>query len=270
MFYEVMLFGELVWNVPLLAFLIGISLLYSFVLHRFTSFKVYHKQPLLFFLSLILLQIIVGSPLAAFGHLSFSVHMVQMSILFFIIPPLLLAGIPNALLEHTFKLPVVKKINKLFLSPMSALFLFSLLFFLYHVPVILGGISQSTSLHNGFLVLLFILSIRIWWPIVSPNPKQRFYHEQRKRYLFLNGLILMPACILFIWNGLFDNVQNPFLNHVTALKCLPPQADTTSLLPSLFSTKYDQILGGALMLVIHKFSLIHPIHPKNPLEGDVD
>jgi cytochrome c oxidase assembly factor CtaG len=270
MFYEVMLLGNLIWNVPLLVFLISISIVYSFVLQHFTNIRIYHKKPLFFFLSLILLQLLIGSPLTAFGHLSFSIHMIQMSILFFIIPPLLLAGIPKALLELTFKLPLVKKISKLFLSPMLALFLFSLLFFLYHVPVILGSISQSTFSHNGFLVLLFILSIQIWWPIVSPDPKQRFYNEQRKRYLFLNGFILMPACILFIWNGIFDNVQNPFMNQVTALMCLPPQADTTNLLPSLFSTKYDQILGGALMLVIHKFSLIHPIRPTNPLEGDVD
>ncbi|WP_369293410.1 cytochrome c oxidase assembly protein, partial [Alkalihalophilus pseudofirmus] len=54
----------------------------------------YHRQPFLFFSSLILFYLTTGSPFAALSHLTFSSHMVQMSILFFIFPPLFLLGIP--------------------------------------------------------------------------------------------------------------------------------------------------------------------------------
>ncbi|MFD1039384.1 cytochrome c oxidase assembly protein [Virgibacillus byunsanensis] len=256
MFYEVLLWGQLVWNIPLLVCFLGIAILYAYVLKQFTNLKLHNKQPLLFFLSLGLLCLIVGSPLSAISHLSFSLHMMQMSILYFIVPPLILVGIPDLMFKQVFKLPMIKLISKLFITPKPALFLFALLFLMYHLPDVLNVVSQYSFIQNGFLLLLFMLSFSMWWPIVSPDPKQRFYKDQKKRYAFLSGLILMPACILFIFNALVDGIDNPFLTQITAHLCTPTQTNSLNLLPSPFNTKFDHIMAGTLMLGMHKFGIM--------------
>ncbi|WP_085993288.1 cytochrome c oxidase assembly protein [Oceanobacillus senegalensis] len=256
MWYEAFLLGELVWNFPLSVFLIGIAFFYFYILKHYTTIKLYSKPPLLFLLALCILYLILGTPLSAFSHLSFSLHMLQMSILYFIIPPLILAGIPEHMFKMIVKIPLTKIIGKLFLTPKLALFLFSLLFMLYHLPVTLRISSQIPFIQNGILSLLFILSFSLWWPIVSPDTKQRLYKKQKRRYLFLSGILLMPACFIFIWNAWIAEVQNPFLNQITAQLCVPIESNSMNLFPSLFRTKYDQIMAGTLMLAMHKLGMI--------------
>lgn len=127
MFYDVWLAGQSLWNIPLLAALICIAGLYLLLYKYVMKVKIYHQQPLLFFCSLLLLYVTIGSPLASISHLSFSFHMIQMSILFFIIPPLLLLGIPKQLWLQIRGLRWLKGI-----SPFAALCAFAVLFFIYH------------------------------------------------------------------------------------------------------------------------------------------
>lgn len=257
MFFEVLFWEQLVWNLPLFIFLVGIAFVYSYLLKSFTTIRLYQKQPQFFFLSLSLLFLIIGSPLSAFSHLSFSLHMIQMSILFFIVPPIMLLGIPYSMFKKAITIiPMVKRISRLFLPPKYALFLFAFLFLMYHLPGIMKVLSQNSLIQNGFLFLLFILSFSMWWPIVSPDPKQRFSKKKKKRYAFLNGVILMPACILFIFNALIVGMDNPFLTQMTAYLCLPPQNEPLNLLPSPFNTKFDHIMSGILMLGMHKFGIM--------------
>lgn len=262
MFYEVLLLGQLEWNFLLFVFLFGITIVYSYVLFKFTSIRLFSKQPVLFFLSLILLYITIGSPLSAFSHLSFSLHMVHMSFLYFIVPPLILAGIPKSLFDLRKKIPLFNGIQKVLLTPKQALFLFSLLFLLYHLPVILNFLTQNAFFQHGYLFLLFILSFSLWWPIISPDPKQRLYNEKKKKYLLLSGLILMPACMLFILNAFIEGSQNPFLNQITAQLCLPSDVDSEYMnsITSPIHTKYDQMMAGVLMLGMHKFGMMLSSH----------
>ncbi|WP_255259870.1 cytochrome c oxidase assembly protein [Lentibacillus sp. CBA3610] len=216
----------------------------------------YSKQILLFFLALGLFYVVVGTPLSTISHFSFSLHMMQMSILYFIIPPLLLLGIPYRLYQQAWKNTVLKRFSKLNFSPKLSLFIFSLLFLLYHLPVTLNILAQNTYSHNIYLLLLFVLAFFMWLPIASPNPKQRFSRWHMKRYTFLSGVVIMPACMLFIVNAFIDGMNNPFASQLTAQLCVPPQTGSVNiLLPYPFNTEYDQIAAGILMLGVHKFGL---------------
>lgn len=183
-----------------------------------------------------------------------------MSILYFIIPPILLLGIPNLLFLQIWKIPLIKKICKICFTPMVALIVFAVLFLLYHLPVVLNIFSQSPFVHNGYIFLLLLLSFSMWWPLVAPDPKKRFCKIQKKRYAFLSGLVLMPACILFIFNVLLGGMNNPFITQITVHLCTPSQAGSLNLLPFPFNTKYDQIMAGTLMLGIHKSSIMLSFH----------
>lgn len=257
MFYTMWLEGQLLWNMPLLACLIGLAVLYVFLLLAFTKIKPHQKQPLLFFLSLAIMCINFGSPLAAISHLSSSLHMLQLSILYFIIPPLFLLGIPDSLLR-TFGSPSLwKRMNKYCLPPIAALYAFGALFLLYHIPVVLTSISQNSIVHNGYLFVLLVLSFRMWQPITTPNQKNGGPSGQNKRYLFLSGLVLMPACLLFIITALIGGMENPLLTELTVNLCISPsQLSSLNILPSPFYTNLDQMVAGIVMLGMHKFGLI--------------
>nr|WP_232337162.1 cytochrome c oxidase assembly protein [Lysinibacillus timonensis] len=225
------------------------------MLKQFTIIKFYSKQPLLFYLALCIIYLLLGTPLSTISHFSFSLHMLQMSILYFIVTPLLLTSIPESLFEKIIEIPMIKRTGQLLIAPRLALYIFSILFLIYHLPLVLNFLTQSPFMKNGYLFILFILSFSIWWPIVSPNPFMRIYDEQKKRYLFLSGLMLMPACIVFILSALVVETHNPFLNQLAVQLCIPPDINSINLFPFPYSTKMDQFIAAVLMLGIHKFSL---------------
>ncbi len=248
--------GQSMWNVPLLVILAGISVVYSLLLHRFTDIKLYHRPPLFFFLGMGLLYFVLGSPLTLISHLSFSLHMIQMSILYFVAPPILLRGIPGPLFQMILKNSPYPKLSKVFFSPRLALYVFAALFLMYHLPVVLNTFSKNPFIHNGYISFLLLLSFGMWWPIVSPDPNQSLSKGEKKRFAVLSGLLLMPACLLFVFSAVTDGITNPFLTRLTAHLCLPSQDASLHILPPLFNTKYDQAMAGFLMLGIHKMSLM--------------
>jgi len=159
--------------------------------------------------------------------------MIQMSILYFIVPPLFLLGIP-----FKFKVKVLSYL---------ALILFTILFFLYHLPIFLQTLYQFSFLHKGYTVFLFALAILMWWPIVKMRDK---------RFAVLSGLLLTPACLLFIINGLMGGIANPFLQGLTLSLCLPENINVADLFDFKINPRFDQIAGGVIMMGLHKFGLM--------------
>ncbi|MCR2821651.1 cytochrome c oxidase assembly protein [Lederbergia panacisoli] len=233
MFNSVLLEGQLEWNFPVLFILAIITILYALSLIYFTNIKIYHVRPILFFVGISLFYLVIGSPLSIISHLSFSFHMIQMSILYFIVPPLLLLGIPVK-----FKIDALSYI---------ALVLFAILFFLYHLPFVLQTLYQISYLHKGYTSLLFVLAILMWWPIVKLG---------NKRFTIWSGLLLTPACLLFIVNGIMGGITNPFLQGLVLSLCLPEHINVVELLPFHINPRVDQISGGIVMMGLHKFGLM--------------
>ncbi len=256
--FEVILFeGQLEWDLLLLVGLACIAAFYILQVKRSTSVKIYHNQPLIFFLGLIMLYIASGSPLAKMSHLSFSTHMIQMSILYFFIPPILIMGIPIGFFRRK-----GKSRSQFLIVPTISLFTFAFLFFMYHMPIILNFLSQSHILHNGYLLLLFILSFSMWWPIASPYFQSPLYPDNRRKHRFahLSGLVLMPACFLFIVNALFGGIDNPFIAYAVSDLCIPPHMDSSHLPPSIFNSRLDQLFSGIVMLGLHKLGIYMTLH----------
>jgi len=256
MLYAILFDGQSEWDFPMLVGLICIATFYIILIKRSVSVKDSHKQLLLFFFGLIALYITLGSPLAMISHLSFSTHMIQMSILYFIIPPILILGIPLEFFQKKGK-------NSQFqIGPTISLFTFAFLFFMYHLPVILNVLSQNSIYHNGYLLLLFLLSFSMWWPIAGPSFQSSMYNNNRRkqRFAHLSGLVIMPACLLFIVNALFGGMDNPFIGHAAADLCIPSHINTIDLLPPIFNSKLDQLFAGIVMLGLHKLGIFMTLH----------
>lgn len=260
MFYAMWLEGQLLWNMPLLACLICLTAIYVYVTASYTNIKFYQKQPLLYFLSLGIMYLTFGSPFETISHLSFSLHMLQMSILYFIISPLFVLGIPDALIQSLREHSLTKRVSKYVLPSKAALYTFGAMFLMYHFPIVLTSLAQTSIVHNGYLFVLLLLSFRMWQPITVPDPKKEHSHEQNKRYLFLSGLVIMPACLLFIITAFIGGMNNPLLSELTANLCISPsqlsQLSSLDILPSTFNTRLDQMFAGILMLGMHKFGVV--------------
>ena len=258
-----LLLGEATWNIPLLWLIVGIVCLYGYGLfwHMKTSNEMkdrtwkrqFYTQSAYFLLGMGLLYFLYGSPILAISNLSFSFHMIHMSIFLFIVPPLLLLGIPFLLYHPIVNTPLVKKIGKLF-PPIYSLYGFAFLLFIYHFPPIIGSISQYPFIQNGYMIGLFLLSLRSWWPIISPDGVARLSKKNMKKYAFKSVLLVTPACLFFIVSAWLEGASNPLLAELSEHVCLPPES-STSILPAPFHTKYDQVAAGLFMMGLHKIAL---------------
>lgn len=233
--------GMAAWNMPLLIILACISAMYCFWAKkhpdvRFSHFYLFHAGIGLFYL-------LIGSPLYVISHFSFSTHMLQMSILYFFVSPLLLLGMPGRIGQRW------KKRN---ISSFSVLIIFSTLFFLYHLPQVLPFLYKNPVIHTSFILFLFALSFLMWLPVITPG-------SGPKRYSWWSSILLMPACLLLILNGLIDGQNTSPLFTQLMLKLCIPADQGGALLPFQINAKVDQVFGGLLMLALHKLSLLAAI-----------
>ncbi|MFD2761612.1 cytochrome c oxidase assembly protein [Lentibacillus juripiscarius] len=251
----------LVWNIPLLACCFFVGILYVYLFRRFRSHDEPRRKPVFFFLALVSLYAVTGSPLAAASHLTFSLHMLQMSLVYFIIPPFMLLGIPGRLYRRIRNMRVLVIFNngRRFFPSKISLLMFGVLFLFYHLPFVLDLLAQYPLLQNIYSILLIVLAFSMWMPIASPDPDERLPRQEMKHYAWLSGAVIMPACLIFIANALIGGMANPFGSQWTPQLCTSGQTDSAAaggLLPYPFHTEYEQAFAGVLMLSVHKASIV--------------
>lgn len=259
---ELLLGIQLTWNLSMLLFLVCIMCLYVLLLQR-AKIGLANLRALLFLLGLLLFYIVAGSPFATISYLSFSLHMITMSILYFIVPPLILFGIPD--LPKATEVAWLNWMKKLHLHPKAALYTFALLFLLYHMPFVLTFLLTTPLLQKSYLITLFVLAFGMWWPIASPDTNRRLDKRDMKRYAMTSGYVLLPACLFFILAALVGGIENPLFAQLTVHLCLPDSLSTVTLLPPPFNTKYDHFMSGIIMMGLHKSGLVMAL----ALEGKI-
>ncbi|MED4910626.1 cytochrome c oxidase assembly protein [Brevibacillus centrosporus] len=197
------------------------------------------RQKILFVFALILFYAAQGSPISYYGHhYLFSLHMLQQSILYFALPPLVLLAIPEWLLARVFQPKVMRTILNLVTHPLVAALLFNTLFSFYHVPFIFDAASQNHEWMSVYHIVLLLAAFAMWWPIVSPlsDSKKQLAGLKKLTYIFANGVLITPACALIIF------AENPL--YTTYMQA--PQ-----LFESL-TTFSDQRLGGIIMKLVQE------------------
>jgi putative membrane protein len=218
------------------------------------------KEGVFIVIAMILLYVIKGSPVDLMGHILFSVHMVQMAVLYLLIPPLLIVGIPSWLWQFIIKQPVVKQIFQFGTKPLIALILFNGMFSFYHMPMIFDVIKTDETLHGIYTFVLFIFAIFMWWPLVNKLPGENRLHGLKKvGYIFADGVLLTPACALIIFaeSPMYATYYDASVWLQALTLCVP--IDTLAGLnlsgPELFTDMppiEDQQLGGVLMKIIQE------------------
>ncbi len=188
-----------------------------------------------FLAGLLAVYIAQGSPLELYANLYlFSAHMLQMVLLVFVAPPLLLRGTPTWLLRPLFSaVAPLRSLVRWVTHPGRALLLFLFVFSVYLAPVLTDSALASGPLFLLEHLLSVGVALAVWWPIMSPLPELPPLPEPGQLlYSFLVELGMTVAFALVTFAG-----RPIYAVYAHAPRVIP------------LSPLEDQQLGGILMRV---------------------
>jgi putative membrane protein len=131
------------------------------------------------------------------GYL-FSVHMVQHTLFSLVAPPLLLLGLPPAVLRMMLRPEPVLRAVRWLTRPLVALILFNGVVMVTHWPALVDASLRSEPLHFLVHLVLFSSAMLMWWPVIDPLPEFKRLSEPGKMlYLFLQSILpTVPASFI--------------------------------------------------------------------------
>jgi putative membrane protein len=227
------------WNIPLNLVFLSIAFIYIMVTGPFLPFipqatRVKGSHKLYFLFGLMIFYFAIGSPLDLLAHDLFSAHMAQMTLLFIVMPPFLLLGIPGWFIRPLLKFSIFKAPLTFFTRPLVILFLFNGLLSVYHVPVVFDMIMKNHIYHNVSHTILLLTALCMWWPVICPVEELDQVKPLHKLgYIFANGILLTPACALIMFS------HEPMYAMYNKMSELAP----------IMSPLIDQQTGGVIMKI---------------------
>jgi putative membrane protein len=213
-----------------------------------------------FITGMFMLYLAQGGPVSLLGHMMFSFHMLTMALSYLVAPPLIIMGIPTWLWRALLRVNPFKKLRFLAM-PLVAAVLFNGLFSLYHIPVIHDYVMLHFYVHRLYYAVLFVSAMLMWWTLLNPLPESSKGSSLGKMgYIFLNMVLLTPACGLIIFSShpMYATYSDPNIWAEAMGYCV--SGDTSILLTSfggptffnLMSPLVDQQVGGILMKFIQE------------------
>src|SRR5699024_6974280 len=117
MWLDIQIFGfRALWSPIFLTFVLALAVVYFLITgpmrHKFGKDlpKPTILQQVFFYLGMLLLYAVKGAPIDILSHIMLSAHMIQVAILYFVIPILIIRGMPEWILRSFVNLVVVKPI----------------------------------------------------------------------------------------------------------------------------------------------------------------
>ncbi|WP_088105426.1 cytochrome c oxidase assembly protein [Halalkalibacter urbisdiaboli] len=238
------------WDFPLILIVLLLSAFYIAIVgpYRQSTIKgdvIPLKQKVYFLTGLLVTLVILGSPLHVLGHtFLFSIHMFQQAMLYMVVVPLLLLGIPQQVYKLVVTKQWLKRVVIFFTHPIISIFFFNGLFSIYHHPLVFETAVANHSLFTLFHIILFIGASLMWWSLLSPLPElNRVGELSRIGYIFMSGALITPVCALIIFST--SPIYSVYLEAPQLFSFLP--------------TLEDQRLGGIIMKIIQEGVFISSI-----------
>src|SRR5699024_7782051 len=149
---------------------------------------------------MVLLYAVKGAPVDLLSHIMLSAHMAQLAIYFLVFPIFMIKGLPVWIWDWFVHLPVIHPIVKLLTKPLISLLFFNTLFSLYHIPNIFDISKEYQVAHTAFGLIILVAAFIVWFPILTPLKEFNTLSPLLKiGYIFANGVLITPACILIIF-----------------------------------------------------------------------
>lgn len=263
MWLDLQIFGfRGLWSPYFALFLLSLCLLYILITgplrHRFKhSEKATVKNQVFFYLGILTLYIVKGSPIDLLAHIMLGAHMMQLAIYFLVFPIFIILGIPDWIWKKVFEARLLKPVLKLFSQPIVSLLMFNLLFSLYHMPIIFDFSKSSRFTHSAISIIILFTAFMLWWNVLTPlKEHDRLPPLLKMLYLLGSAALITPACALIIFaeNPLFSaySAEGSWLQAMAL--CVPrdilQSLDSSISGPEMFSPltiNEDQQLGGITM-----------------------
>ena len=206
-------------------------------------------QKIYFISALIVFYVAMGTPVKLIAdRYLFAAHMVQYALLSMVLPPLLLSGIPQWMVQSLWKTRFWYKVLRITTNPPFAIITFNVLFSIIEWPPILDASLRYDWLYVLESYAMLFAAIFLWWPVMNPvlqNRGRKFNLVRKPRtlpelrmmsrgyqllYIFFNFDLMMPALVYII-----DTARPFYVFYVHA--------------PRIFglSALADQQLGDLLM-----------------------
>ncbi|GAA0366193.1 cytochrome c oxidase assembly protein [Bacillus horti] len=234
------------WNIEVFLFSVVIIGLYFLLVGRwreqYTDAEPVPASKQVYFLTGMILFILVkATPLEYYGHhYMFSAHMIQMAVIFLVVPPLLLLGLTKWMFSPIIKRNWSRKAFSVLTNPLVSILLFNLLFSLYHVPFVFDNLMVMPVLNTAFYLVLWIGAALMWWPLMDILEENKIGGLWKIGYMAANSVLITPVCAIIIFS-----TSVMYTSYVDA-----PQ------LISGFSTLDDQQTGGVVMKVVQELTYI--------------
>ncbi len=157
------------------------------------------RQAVFFTSGVALFWAVDGWPMQALSEHLFSVHMFQHLLQAFVIPPLLLLGIPRWMGDALVRGPRTRRVVRRLASPVTAGLLFNLVLLGTHAPPVIALQLDSNLFHAADHLVLIAAGLLMWTSLYSPVPEvaPRLQPLQSMFYLFLMTLLpTIPSAFL--------------------------------------------------------------------------
>lgn len=221
----------------LLALLLTVAVLYV-RLGRYTAVQqgqtLLAKHVALFMSGLALMYIAIASPIDRVGEeYLFSVHMVQHNLMMYLLPRLLLSGIPEWMFAYWFdSSKLFKRIYKICSQPALACLAFNLVFTLWHIPFLYDWALRDRLVHNIEHLTMIGTALMLWLPLWTPLKSERLSYPMQMFYLIAIAIAQIPV---FAYVTFSPVVLYPTYEMAPRL--------------TVMSAAMDQQLGGVLMKI---------------------
>lgn len=236
------MFGSL-WNGGIFMFSAFAIILHLFILPHDERHSVW--KTVSFIMGFVIIFAAVGSPLNIVARIQFSMHVIQMILLLFIAPPLLIMGCKQKSLDYVKKrFPKLDRIN----NPILSFILFFVFLYSYHIPILFDTARMDLFLNYFYLLALFIASILFWIPILSPK---KLSSKNKVRYISIGFVLMLP--FFLTWALASENLYRTYTDMSSFIKAIElclPKGETLSeeyyllLLP--FDPVDEQFKGGVI------------------------
>ena len=142
-------------------------------------------QTVLFVLGVLVMLLSLVGPLDVLGDdYMFSSHMAEHLLLMFVVPPLLLLGLPQTVMERALAIAPVAELERFLRRPWVAWSIGVGTLWVWHLPVLYNAALANENVHAFEHLTMMIAGTVLFWPVLSPIPSSRLEVGYDLAYLF--------------------------------------------------------------------------------------
>ena len=203
----------------------------------------FSRRTIYYGLGVVILLLTLCGPLDVLAdNYLFSAHMVEHLILELVVPPLLLIGIPVALIRQALRHRLIARTERILGTPALAWLLGIGTLWIWHLPILYNAALADENIHILQHLSFLVTATIFWWVVLAPFEYRRLSAFPEIFYLFFAAVAngILGALLTFAPVGFYPMYEHP----EDPLGALSLIRNGWQLSP-----QGDQQLGGLLMWV---------------------